>query len=185
MPFDLIRTKCLNARRSAPTHAVAVGPSTGTNRPIRPLDADIVAPTLDTENAPEFLRQYLERLATIPGIDLSVMSDSHQDGWTLPINALQEDLRNVHLNLFIGRKGISRVRRACVLSVVVGQRPFGKLVLIEGPPTNGVLLSGMPKPGDDLAYCLKYAALQFASGKRQSMNVVVQELLASALPVNQ
>lgn len=173
---DLSRPANKHVRRPGKSIAGAVGPATGTGRDVRPIEADVVAPTLDTENAPEFLREYLKNLAAIPGIDLAVITDSHQDGWTIPVNALQEDTRKVDKQLFIENEGVTRIRRACVLSVATAWRPLGKMVLIEGTPTFGIYLSGKPDVEDELAYCLEYGALQFATGDRRSMASVLREL---------
>lgn len=177
---DLRRPDNRHTSRASNADAVAVGPATGTGRNVRPIDADVIAPTLDTENAPEFLREYLRNLAAIPGIDLAVISDSHQDGWTIPVNALQDDTREVDKRLLIKDKGVTRIRRACVLSVATAQRPLGKMVLIEGPSTFGHYLSGTPDTNDELAYCLEYSALQLLTGAQRLMQDVVLELKAIA-----
>ena len=112
----------------------AVGEATGTGRYVRPLELATRPLPFDTSGAPDFLRDYLEQVAAIPNIEVSVLTESHDDGWSVPIDAMQSDSRKVDPRLFIRVNRKKKIRRASVFLLQSPNRPACHLTVIEGKP---------------------------------------------------
>jgi hypothetical protein len=91
----------------------------GSGQRIRPVElAMILGDPGRRRRAPVFLRQTIDELARLNGLDIDLLTESDEDGWTVPITALSDKDGEIDLQLFInGPEGMLRLRRVSVFAI--------------------------------------------------------------------
>jgi hypothetical protein len=135
----------------------------GSEQRIRPLE---LAVALDCERkerwkVPEFLREPVDDLAQLSGFDIELLTESEEDGWTVPITALSNMDGEIDLRLFVdGGDGILRLRKAAVFAIRRNKEHFS-VVLIESIPLKIALYTTKGKHTDEICEALTSAANDF------------------------
>lgn len=97
----------------------AIGES-GSEQRIRPVSLDVLRNT-DPEKLgtiPQFLCEAVQALSTLKGLDIDLLTESDEDGWTVPISALSDADGEIDIRLFVAEEGeILRLRRASAFGV--------------------------------------------------------------------
>lgn len=159
--------------RASVTDAFAISEPSGTQRPVRPLTLEI-AP--GTSSPPPFLQDVLAELFSIPALSLTLMTESHHDGWTVAVNAMQDDNRAIDSRLYIKEKKAERVRRASVLHVEKGSQSIGLLTLLEDSPAFAHLDRSTQANEEGIAHALQSIALKFLEGRAATLQSTIRQL---------
>lgn len=125
--------------------SAAVG-APGSEQRIRSVNLDVLLNTDPdkSRSIPQFLHEAIEALSVLDGLDIDLLTESDDDGWTVPITALSDEDGEIDLRLFVGSEGeILRLRRASVFGVRRGQVHVSVVFIEAAPlyikvyPTNG------------------------------------------------
>lgn len=104
---------------SQAVESAAIGES-GSEQRIRPVSLDVLLNT-DPEKRdgiPQFLREAVEAMSALEGLDIDLLTESDEDGWTVPITALSDAEGEIDIRLFIAaEREILRLRRASAFGV--------------------------------------------------------------------
>ena len=116
-------------------NSAAIG-EPGSEQRIRPVSLEVVLST-DTarrDSIPQFLREAVEALSLLDGLDIDILTESDEDGWTVPITALSDDEGEIDVRFFVTDEGeILRLRRAAAFGVRRGAVRVS-VVIIESSP---------------------------------------------------
>src|SRR5450830_1651690 len=140
----------------------AVG-NPGSERRVRPIDFEIRVKQKSEFPAPEFLREIVDELESLDDFHIQLLTDSEQDGWTIPITVLVNEDGEIDASLFI-EMGENRLRerRVAVFSVIY-EMECVKIVAIESSPTHMKLYLPSKDDETDLLETLACAAADFIS----------------------
>ncbi|MDM5180690.1 hypothetical protein PO883_26260 [Massilia sp. DJPM01] len=105
---------------------------TGSEQRIRAVDLAVVLGDPEKSRRPPiFLRDAVDELAQLSGFHIELLTDSDDDGWTVPITALSNDDGEIDLRLFVeGAVGMLRLRRASVFAVKKKQEHISMVVIV-------------------------------------------------------
>jgi hypothetical protein len=121
--------------KGQPVESAALG-EPGSEQRIRPVSLDVLLNT-DPEKRggiPQFLREAVEALSTLEGLDIDLLTESDEDGWTVPITALSDEEGEIDIRFFATDEGeILRLRRAAAFGVQRGG-VYVSVVIIESSP---------------------------------------------------
>lgn len=112
---------------------LAVG-NAGSVQRIRPMSlAEALRP--DRARMPEYLRQVVNAVRALDGVEVDILTASHEDGWTLPLSLCHdEDGVIANDQLISDEQGRERPRRVAVLSLAIAPDEQGPLIaVIESP----------------------------------------------------
>jgi hypothetical protein len=142
-------------------HSAVGNPSS--ERRIRPIDFEIRAKQKFEFLVPEFLREIVDELESLDGFNIRLLTDSEQDGWTIPITVLVSEDGEIDASLFI-EMGDNRLRerRVAVFSVEY-ETECVKIVAIESSPVHMKLYLPSKDDKTDLPETLSCAAADFIS----------------------
>ena len=90
------------------------------NRRVRPIDLAMQVQRKNKNEMlpPEFIREFLEELLAVTGIDITLLTEGEDDGWSIPVPLITNDDGEVESKLFIVDPiENNRLRRLCVLSL--------------------------------------------------------------------
>lgn len=162
--------------RNSAVNTWAVGEPTGTQRPVRPLELGLPQQIQAFDSAPDFLRGLLSELISIPNLSMTLMTESHHDGWSVTINAMQDDRRTIDSRLYLQDGNSKRVRRACVVHIEDRSRSLGLLVLLEATPTQAYLLRELSANDEGVSLALETTAMKFLTERPSSANETIQQM---------
>lgn len=109
----------------------------GSEQRIRAVNLDVM---LNTDPArrgrmPPFLRDTVEAFYGLVGLDIDLLTESDEDGWSVPITALSDDDGEIDIRLFVdGDDGILRLRRVAVFGVSRKQVHLCAVFVEASPP---------------------------------------------------
>ncbi len=118
----------------------------GSEQRIRPVNLNVLLNTAPGKHGsiPQFLSEAIEALSILDGLDIDLLTESDEDGWTVPITALSDEDGEIDLRLFVDGEGeILRLRRASAFGVRRGQVHVSVVFIESSPlyikvyPTNG------------------------------------------------
>ncbi|WP_423043626.1 hypothetical protein [Undibacterium sp. Dicai25W] len=140
----------------------AVG-SQDSERRARPIDFEIRAKQQSEFPVPEFLRAIVDELEVLDGFNIQLLTNSEQDGWTIPITVLVSEDGEIDASLFIERgENRLRERRVAVFSVEYETECI-KIVAVESSPVHMKLYLPSNDDETDLVETLACAASDFIS----------------------
>jgi hypothetical protein len=174
--IERIPAPAANHRRSSVVDTWAISEPTGTRRPVRPLALELPQQIQAIDTAPDFLQEPLSKLVSIPEVSITLMTASHQDGWSLAINAMQDDSRAIDSRLYLRDGHIKRIRRACIVHVEDRNGSLGLLVLLEATPTQAYLLTEFPANEEGVSLALETSAIKFLTKRRSLTSGTIQQL---------
>ncbi len=142
-------------------HAAVGNPSS--ERRTRPIDFEIRTKQKSEFPVPEFLRDVVDELESLEGFNIQLLTDSEQDGWTIPITVPVSEDGDINLCLFI-EIGLNqlRERRVAIFSVEY-EAEYVNIVAIESSPTHMKLYLPSKDDETDLQETLSCAAADFIS----------------------
>lgn len=140
---------------------VSVG-APGSEQRIRSVDFAVVLGDLDKRRLPDFLRDAVDELAQLNGFEIELLTDSDEDGWTLPITALSNDDGEIDARLFVETAdGMLRLRRASAFAVKNRQEHIS-VVVIESTPNYFKLYTTNGRRADEIYETLRCEAGDYA-----------------------
>lgn len=154
----------------------AISEPTGTQRPVRPLVLELPQQIQAIDTAPDFLQGPLSKLVSIPELSMTLMTESHHDGWSVAINAMQDDSRAIDSHLYLRDSHVKRIRRACVIHIEDENQSLGLLVFLEATPTQAYVLTEFPANEEGVSLALETAAIRFLTERPSSANSTIQKL---------
>lgn len=126
---------CASGRASQAVESAAIG-ACGSEQRIRPVNLDVLLNTSPGKRGsiPQFLSEAIEALSVLDGLDIDLLTESDEDGWTVPITALSDEDGEIDLRFFVDSEGeLLRLRRVSVFGVRRHQVHVS-LVFIEALP---------------------------------------------------
>lgn len=156
------KNKVFNGTGSIDIQHSAVG-NASSGRRVRPIDFEIRAKQKSEFPVPEFLCEIADELQLLVGFKIQLLTDSAQDGWTIPITILVNDDGEIDANYFIevGENQL-RERRVAVFSVTY-EAECVYIVAIESSPTHMKLYLPSLDNETNLQATLDCAAADFVS----------------------
>ena len=145
---------------SAVQHAAIGEP--GSDRRIRSMDFEILS-KMDPgqQAAPEFLRDALKELMQLQGLHIELLTESEEDGWTVPVTILSNEDGEIDLSLCIEEEaGTFRLRRTSVFALK-HDREHVSVVFIEASPVHMKLYSTTGNDPEEIWQTLRCAAGDF------------------------
>jgi hypothetical protein len=141
----------------------------GSERRVRPIDLRARTKPDSDFPVPDFLREIVEELKALDGFRVELLTESDEDGWTIPITTLANEDGEIDLSLFVetGTNQL-RERRASIFSVVHAQEHVS-IVAIESVPVHMKLYLPYEDEAADLWEMLRCAAADFIS-RREPKN---------------
>lgn len=154
----------------------AVGES-GSAQRIRPVDLTV---SLANEGAghkpiPEFLREAITGLDALEGVQVELLTQSDEDGWTVPVSVLCDEDGVIDPRLFLNDNTENRLRRACVLAFSA-QGDHLCAVLIEAEPVYTKLYPTNGKDADEVWQTLRCAAVDFSARREGEEETLEQQV---------
>jgi hypothetical protein len=99
---------------------------------------------------PPFLLESVEVLDALDGLNIDLLTESDEDGWTVPVTALCDEDGEIDIRLFVdGSDGMLRLRRASVFRISRNQMQVC-VALVESSPPFIVLYSTEGKTDDEV-----------------------------------
>lgn len=147
----------------------------GSERRVRSIDLQVRSRRDSDFPVPDFLREIVDELTTLEGFRVELLTESEQDGWTIPITALANEDGEIDIGLFV-EVGENRLRERHVAVFSVEQKlERVSIVAIESAPIHMKLY--LPSEGTkDLWETLRCAAADFIS-RRESKNENVARMI--------
>ncbi len=151
----------LDRRRN--TAAVANGAvgDPGSERRVRSIDFALLSKMNPSyvEKAPEFLRPIVQELCTLEDVTVELLTESDDDGWTVPISLHTDTEGEIDHRLFTPTVGEdSRLRRVSMFSLKHGEKK-NCLVVIESTPVH-IRSFSMPDL-EDILEILRHSTADF------------------------
>ncbi len=150
-----------------PIESTAVG-EPGSDRRVRPIDLAIAAEKASGKPAsiPLFLRVTVEDLKHLKGLTVELLTQSQEDGWTVPISVLANDDGEVAPELMLDcpDHGL-RMRRATVFAFKRESEHICAVV-IESEPPHTKIFTTTGHNQDEVWVTLRCAAVDFSKGAR-------------------
>jgi hypothetical protein len=113
----------------------AVGDS-GSGQRIRSIDFQVVSTRDSQFPAPDFLHEIIGELKALEGFTIELLTESDEDGWTIPITVLANEDGEIDMCFFVAIEGSRlRERRIAVFSVARGSECIA-VVAIEAEPVH-------------------------------------------------
>jgi hypothetical protein len=169
-----VKTVFADASANGAQHAAAGDP--GSERRIRPIDLYTRMKQESEFPVPEFLQDVVEELKELDGFRVALLTESEQDGWTIPITTLADEDGEIDLDFFVemGTNQL-RERRVAVFSVAHELEQVS-IVAIEAAPVH--MKFYLPSVGDsnELWETLRCAAVDFIS-RREPKNENVAQVI--------
>lgn len=141
--------------------STSIGKPSG-NRRVRPIDLAMLVQRKNKNNIlpPEFIRETLEELLTVEGIDITLLTESEDDGWSIPVPLVTNDDGEVESKLFLMDSAQNRLRRICVLSLK-DDRDHHLMGIIEGNPNYSKLYPTIKSDDTNFLLALKLTVEDF------------------------
>lgn len=145
-------------RGGAGVECAAVGDAVSEQR-IRGVDIAVALnDPSERRRPPSFLRDYVDELAKLDGFEVALLTESVEDGWTVPITALSNEDGEISPRLFVeGAEGMLCLRRASAFAVK-NKKERVSIVVIESSPGYFKLYTTDGKRSDELNETLRCAA---------------------------
>jgi hypothetical protein len=133
------------------------------NRRVRPIDLAMQVKRKNKNEMlpPEFIREFLEGLLAVTGIDITLLTEGEDDGWSIPVPLITNDDGEVEPKLFIADPiENNRLRRLCVLSLN-DEKDHHLMGILEGNPNFSKLYPTINTDDTNLLLVLKLTAEDF------------------------
>ena len=159
---------------------LALGES-GTDNRVRPVDLSLITDHADPLHRPlpEFLRESVLDLSKIQTVQAKLLTQSEEDGWTIPVPIVADEDGVIEQRLFIyaGADRPSHLRRLAAFSVCRGDDTTEavSLIVVESE-TLWWRLYGAVTDADSCARLLRHAALDFATATSSEQDTIQRVL---------
>lgn len=172
----------LVARPTSETNA-AVG-DVGSDRRVRPVDLQIKTKDESKFPVPDFLKDIVDDLKALKEWKLELLTESSEDGWTIPITVLSDDEGEIDLDLFfaVGEHQL-RERRVAALSAINNSANITIVVTEADPPYSRLyLMDGEHE--SSLPDMLQRATADFISRDREAKSEAISARILRLLENN-
>ncbi|APW41392.1 hypothetical protein RS694_01720 [Rhodoferax saidenbachensis] len=168
-------------RNTSSVREGAVG-EPGSERRIRPVDLALLAQKdpISFSSAPEFLRPIVQVLNASQHINVELLTESEDDGWTIPISIVANVDGEIDSKLFIQTGEDFRLRRISVFALKHAEKQI-YLVAIESTPVHIKSGSMIAFNSDDVLKTLRHATADFLNAP--SSTVSIPSLLKAAFGI--
>lgn len=159
-------------RNSAAVTNGAVG-DPGSERRIRPIDFALLSKINPSyfKKAPEFLRPIVQELCTLQDVTVELLTESDDDGWTVPISVIADEDGEIDPRLFTQTDdAVPRLRRVSAFSLKRGHKRLG-LVVFESTPARIMLCPTNEFPTGDIWENLRYATDFFLNPQNDTVHL--------------
>lgn len=165
----------IGGKGSAPVEQAAIG-DPGSERRVRSIDLAMRVKPESELPVPEFLRKAVEELKQLQGLHIELLTESEEDGWTIPVTILSNEDGEIDLRLCVEEKtGKLRLRRTSVFALKRDQDHVSA-VFIESSPVHMKLYLTTGDDPEEIWRTLKCAAGDFMS-RRESESENIAELI--------
>lgn len=164
---------------SPPIESMAVGES-GSSRRVRPVELSIVSQKASTkpDAIPLFLRNTVEDLKKLQGLTVELLTESQDDGWTVPISVIANDDGEVAPELMLQCADTGRRMRKAAVFAFKHESEHLCAVVIESDPPHTRILATTGQDEDEVWLTLRCAAIDFAKGARsETLDATLSELI--------
>ncbi len=144
--------------------STSIGTPSG-NRRVRPIDLAMQVQRKNKNEMlpPEFIREFLEELLAVTGIDITLLTEGEDDGWSIPVPLITNDDGEVEPKLFIvDQTENNRLRRLCVLSLK-DDKDHHLMGILEGDPNFSKLYPTINKEDTNLLTVLQLTAQDYVA----------------------
>ena len=140
---------------------VAIGAPTSGQR-TRAVDIALLTsdPGWDASKIPELLRASIIELKQVGGVEIELLTESDDDGWTVPVSILSDQDGEINDRLFVEDHQATRLRRACVIAIKRDAEHIC-VVLIEDEPIQFRLYPTTGQDPSEVWATLRCAASDF------------------------
>lgn len=152
------------AKASRNIDASAVGDS-GSDRRVRPVDLTNFSESKNGQQLiPLFLQDTVKSLQQVSGITVELLTQSHHDGWTVPISVLADEDGEVSPELMLtSNDGGTRMRRVALFAFKKSEEQICAAVIEAEPPyTKIYAVTG--QDADEVWATLRCATIDLAKG---------------------
>jgi hypothetical protein len=150
-----------------PVDSAAVGEA-GSDRHVRPVDLAVItsATNWDLNSVPPFLRSTVEALSRLEDASIELLTQSQQDGWTVPASVVADADGEVNPELMIeGANGEMRMRRASVFALQRSTKHV-YVVIIEFDLHFTKIYPNFEHSLQEVQSALQHAAMDFTESKQ-------------------
>ncbi|MBB5393963.1 MULTISPECIES: hypothetical protein [unclassified Herbaspirillum] len=158
---------------------VAVG-DVGSDRRVRSVDLQIKTKDKSKFPVPDFLKEVVDDLKALREWKLELLTESSEDGWTIPISILADEEGEIDFSLFIAvGENQLRERRVSAFSAI-NNRVNITIVVTESAPPYTKLYLMEPECESNLPDTLQRATSDFISrdrdAKSEAINIAIRRL---------
>lgn len=169
-----------------PIESMAVG-EPGSDRRVRPVELSIVSKNASDkpDSIPLFLRNTVEDLKQLKGLTVELLTESQEDGWTVPVSVLSNDDGEVtpQLMLQCPEHGL-RMRKAAVFAFKRESEHLCAVIIESAPPYTRIFTTAGNDP-EEVWLTLRCAAVDLAKGARsESLDSPLSELVEWAFGID-
>lgn len=161
---------------SAPeVEAGSVGES-GSNHRIRSVELAMLNKQKERKPPPEFMRAFVDDLNQLEGVQITVLTASDEDGWTIPVTTLHDNDGEIAARLFVDvGDGQSRLRRVCVFAFSKDNEQLC-IPVIEASPIHVQLYIATRQSQGEVWQTLKHAASDFLVSATSDEHSVFEQM---------
>ena len=164
---------------TTPVENAALG-DPGSERRTRPLDIELLTSPdfLKSKHIPEFLSDTVNQLRLLRDMQIELLTESRNDGWTVPVSLLSDENGEIDNQLFIlDSNGNFRLRRASVFAFK-RESEHVCAVVIESTPAQIKLYPTTGQDSDEVWKTLSCAVVDFLRGPdRQPESMSFSQLI--------
>lgn len=168
-----------------PIESMAVG-EPGSDRRVRPIELSIVSKKTSDKpgSVPLFLRETVEDLKQLKGLTVELLTESQDDGWTVPISVLANDDGEVAPQLMLQCPELGlRMRKAAVFAFKRESDHLCAVIIESAPPYTRIFTTTGNDP-EEVWLTLRCAAADLAKGARsESLDLPLYELIQWAFGI--
>jgi hypothetical protein len=160
----------LDRRRSTSSVASGAVGNPGSERRIRPVDFALLSKVNPSifEKAPGFLRPIVQELCTLHDVTVELLTESDDDGWTVPISIIANEDGEIHSNQFVQADGENtRLRRASAFLLQHSEKKTC-LVVIESTPAYFTCHPIVRSVHNEVSLIFRRAAMDFLIQEMQT-----------------
>lgn len=168
-----------------PIESMAVG-EPGSDRRVRPIELSIVSKKASDKSGsiPLFLHTTVEDLKQLKGLTVELLTESQDDGWTVPISVLANDDGEVAPQLMVQCPELGlRMRKAAVFAFKRESDHLCAVIIESAPPYTRIFTTTGNDP-EEVWLTLRCAAVDLAKGARsESLDSPLSELIQWAFGI--
>jgi len=158
----------------------AVG-ETGSDRRVRSVDLQIRTENESEFPVPDFLKDIVDELKALTDSKVELLTDSGEDGWTIPISVSTDEQGEIHVSLFV-EIGVNQLRERRIAAFsVTNNKTDVIIVTIELEPAYSRVYPMRSERESNLQATLRQAAADFISRSRETNMEAIRDRILDVL----